>query len=250
MLLVRSSSRSAAAALVVALLLLVYLFRATLSRAMVLATVALALAPALLPALSGQVSGFIVKERPDIVSEDRLAVTIGSRIPVWTAHLNGFKERPILGWGFGLDSDADLSSWKGELTALSLATRDPVNDVLFALESGGLVGLLAYLIILSTTLVAWLPRGVRLALDGSTPLAGATRSVYDSQRLFLVLSVMYIVLFEGDSTAFAAGNFAAAMLWVMLGGALWARGALEGSADTSSIRAACPVTAASIPRQA
>jgi O-antigen ligase len=69
-----------------------------------------------------------------------------SRKDVWRAAWDGFKQRPIFGWGFGADSGI-TKNWNFGLTALGMVERDPVNDFLFMLEGCGIIGFLAYFLL-------------------------------------------------------------------------------------------------------
>ena len=65
---------------------------------------------------------------------------------MWEAAWAGFQKRPLLGWGFGADAGMP-KKWEVEFKALGTVTRDAVNDTLLVLESSGVVGLGAYVLL-------------------------------------------------------------------------------------------------------
>jgi len=147
---------------------------------------------------------------------DRFA---SSRLSTLEKSWRGFEERPLLGWGFGVDSDTDLSRWNGELTALGSTVRDTVNDFTYTLETGGIVGLFAYVLIMSLAFKAWIPWVVRSRMDTGLqrPEYEPLASAYEVQKVFFCLAILLIVMFEFDNTALSAGNFFSALVWVSLG---------------------------------
>jgi len=218
-LLIQSGARSSTLAFLGGFLVMYVLYRSSLSRNLVIGAAIAVAALALSPDLTVRISAFIFKHSEfDQTSEvvDRITA---SRQTAWENHWQGFKERPWLGWGFGVDRNADLSKWNGDLTALGVTGRDPVNDVMYTLESGGVLGLFAYFYVLALIMKAWIPAPVRATLDTALRRRGNEQlaSLYDANKAFVCLTGLLIVMFEWDNTALAAGNFFAALLWVSLG---------------------------------
>lgn len=236
-LLIQSGARSSLVAIVGGFLVFYVLYKSKLSRYFMLGILgAMAGATAVLvviPNPSESISEFVLKHKNEIQysriagnsATERMVFT---RLPLWERHWEGFKERPLLGWGFGLDSDTDLSGWSGEWAAVGRAGRDPTNDVMYSLESGGIVGLFAYLFMLGLIFKASIPRAMRLMFDANLRRPGyeLLGSAYDVWKAFYCLTVLLIVMFEFDNTAFAAGNFFAALLWASLGLSMWSSGML------------------------
>jgi O-antigen ligase len=218
LLMIQSGARSSTLAFLGGFSVLFVLYRSRLSRYLALGGLVTILALVIYPDQSGRVENFVFKHGMT-QSGSALDRVTSTRQTAWESHWEGFEKKPVLGWGFGVDQDTDLSQWHGELTALGSTGRDSVNDIMYTLESGGVVGLVAYVLILSLIFNAWIPRVLRARLDvmrgqpGNETLA----SVYEVQRAFFCLTALLIVLFELDNTALAAGNFFAALLWFSLG---------------------------------
>ena len=103
---------------------------------------------------------FLMVAMPDLPKTARLVLTRQSntsesfseqifktRKDVWSAAWEGFQNRPFLGWGFGAD-DTISKEWNVQFTALGTVSRDHVNDTMIVLESTGIVGLMAYLLLI------------------------------------------------------------------------------------------------------
>jgi O-antigen ligase/polysaccharide polymerase Wzy-like membrane protein len=219
LLMMQSGARSSLAAFVAGLFMLCFLYRERLSRHLVLMLLAGLAVIALVPNVPQRISDFAFKHRVNVEFESTLDHLTFSRQEAWERSWDGFMQKPILGWGFGLDSDADLSNWMGAWTSLGVTGRDPVNDVMSTLESGGVVGLVAYVAIMALLSKGWFPLAVRTSFDGAVKQPEGTRvlQMYEAQKAYFCLSLMLIVLFEFDNTALAAGSFFAALLWVSLG---------------------------------
>ncbi|MBE0622159.1 MAG: O-antigen ligase family protein [Burkholderiales bacterium] len=217
----QSGARSSAMAFLCGFFVLYVFYKGRFSKYLMLAAVAVALAVLIAPGLSTQVGDFVFK-RADTQSESIAERLTSSRIDAWEQSWDGFKQRPILGWGFGIDRNIDLSDWQGEWSSSGFTGRDPVNDVMYSLESGGLVGLSAYLFMLSLLLKAWFPARVRTPLEFALRQPNLRRLAlaYDGYRLYFTLAVSLIALFEFDNTAYAVGNFFAALMWLSMGMAL------------------------------
>jgi O-antigen ligase len=246
----QSGARSAVVAFLGGFIALYFLYSRKISRYVGFVIVATVIAIAVLPNVQQRVGAFIMKHSDEYQSGGALASLLFSHQGVWERSWEGFKERPSLGWGFGEDSSSNLSAWNGELTALGYAQRDPVNDILYSLETGGIVGLIAYLLIATLIFEAWIPARVRSRLDvtldrrGYEPLVEA----YDVQRAYCCTTILLIVLFEFDNTALSAGNFFAALLWISLGQSLGlSRLLMHGLAGVAAASASLPQHAAKVP---
>jgi hypothetical protein len=220
-LLIRSGARSAVVAFIAGFIPLLIFYRAQLSRYVTIGAAAAIVALLTLPFLSDRINGFLVKEASSQTEETDVTLERmgASRLSLWTREWNDFLERPLLGWGFGLDSGANLSNWNGEFTATGVLQVDPTNDILYTLEGGGVVGLFAYVVMMSLMLKAGFPKAVRAALDAELRRPGykMVKEAYETQKAFYCVSILLIVMFEFDNTALAAGNFFAALLWIGLG---------------------------------
>ncbi len=217
-LLIRSGARSSVLGFAGGFLPLLMLYKSRLSRYVIIGATTVTIALMALPFLSDRIGSFAVKHT-DTGSSLTLNNVGSSRWGVWERQWEDFQERPLLGWGFGLEKNVNLSDWNGEFTALGVTTTDVTNDVLTTLQSGGVVGLFAYTFMLSLIFKIWIPASARSRLDGTSrrPGYGLLASAYEAQEAFYCLTTMLIVLFEFDSTALAAGNFFAALFWVSLG---------------------------------
>ena len=142
-----------------------------------------------------------------------------SRVPVWTAAYEGFKKRPLLGWGFGADSTVS-KSWKIRLTSLGTVERDPVNDFLFMMEGCGVIGIGSYLFLIGLVLKqrpsrsqsAFLQNWMR---DGTA--ASADLSLHHAHVVLFTIPVSLLVLNQFDNTALSAGNLISVILWLSAG---------------------------------
>jgi O-antigen ligase len=222
MLLLRSGARSSIIAFLSGFCVLYVFHRARLSKYSILAAVVAALALILSPGYWDQLNALVFKHAEQAPSDELSDRLLFSRQSAWDAHWEGFLERPILGWGFGIDKDSYFSEWEGEWGSTAVTGRDPVNDVMYALESGGIIGLLAYLYMTALIVKAWLPAPVRALLEVQLrrPGFGSVAMAYETYQVFFCLAALLIGMFQFDNTAFAAGNFFAALFWVSMGTAL------------------------------
>jgi len=219
LLMTQSGARSSLAAFVAGVGIMCFLYRERLSRHIILGLLAGLVVIVVIPNVPQRISNFALKYKLNGNYESTLDHLTYSRQDAWERSWDGFKQKPILGWGFGLDSDADLSNWTGAWTSLGVSGRDPVNDVMSSLESGGIVGLAAYLALLTLLVKGWFPATMRTALDGPSKQPDGVRvlRMYDAQKAYFCLSLMLMVLFEFDNTALAAGSFFSGLLWISLG---------------------------------
>lgn len=218
-LVVISGARSSMLALGAGLGSLLLFYNLRLSKWSLVGLTALSGAFLAFPDLPQTIMSIVLKREMEGYDSSALDKITSSRQEVWQRHLNAFQERPLLGWGFGLDKDADMTNWTGELSALGVTGRDPTNDLLYCLEMGGVVGVFAYVFILSVIRDAWPSRRERSVESASSKNGLFTLELAHCQKCFLCIAVLLIVLFEFDNTALAAGNFFAALLWTSLGAA-------------------------------
>ena len=166
-----------------------------------------------------QINAFVNKHT-EFDQVDQPMERIGaSRLPLWAASWEAFTERPIFGWGFGVDRDADMAKWNGQFTSLGFTKRDPVNDFTYTLETGGVIGFFAYFFLLSLVPKMLTTKQRILPLLMHLPPTDHKRvvSALESQQLFTSLTFALTVMFELDGTALSAGNFFAVLLWMSLG---------------------------------
>lgn len=239
-LLLQSGARSSAVAFFGGFFFLYVFYKAHLSRYLMLALVAASAAFAVVPNLPEDISHFVFKKaiNTENTTLERLTFT---RRGVLDSSWKGFEERPLLGWGFGMDSNSNLSNWSGEWQAVGWAGRDTVNDITYVLESGGVVGLFAYVFMLSLIFKAWVPGPLRPMLRVWLPGPQGERlaAVYEVQKVFYCLTVLLMVMFEFDNTALSAGNFFSALFWVSMGLSLGLYATLM-----SSLRRPAPIPSA------
>lgn len=219
--LIRSGARSAVVAFLGGFVPMLIFYRARLSRYFTIAAAAGGVALLALPFLSERISEFLVKHGSSQVEETDVTISsVGaSRLSLWTREWSDFIERPLLGWGFGLDSQVNMSNWDGGFSSAGVTKIDPTNDTLYTLEEGGVVGFFAYVFMMSLLFKTWIPKMTRSAFEAELRRPGyePVAAIYEAQKAFYCLSILLVVLFEFDNTALAAGNFFAALLWVSLG---------------------------------
>jgi O-antigen ligase len=230
-----SGARSSMVALCLGIILLFFYYRKEM-KGLVLAGLLLAgLCMILLPELPKEFIRFAVKSSPYKQSE--ILGPIHSRIPVWSAAYEGFKERPLFGWGFGAD-DTISNQWEIKLTALGAVERDAVNDFLFMMEGCGVVGLGAYLLLILLVVrqrpgwdqVIMLQRFRRKSRESSSLMAMNHMHV----SLF-ILPVCLLVLNQLDNSALSAGNLISVTLWLSAGCAAVIRHEIHGQRQRQAI---------------
>ena len=227
------------------------LMRSLLAKSVILISIALILTfarPALFK-LHSEAMNFITK---DMYHSEGLSVekVFSTRERLWTDAWDGFKRRPLLGWGFGAIADI-TSDWSIRSTSVDVI-RDVTNDILFTLEGSGLVGFMAYLGLMISILRQWPTRqqisrlwrsrrvgmrAKRLLLSAYhsilkkpvprqtfTPIKGAENGLEFIQlevdhmhAIMYILSVSFLVLFMFDCGAFSAGSIISAIFWMSAG---------------------------------
>ena len=233
-----SGARSAMVALISGLGLMSYFYPHKM-RGKVLFVTLLAGGLALtMPNLPKAITGFVVRGHTETkpLSEQ----IFRTRSSVWTAAWEGFKKRPVFGWGFGAE-DNIAKEWQPKFTALGLASRDSVNDTLISLESTGVVGLMAYILLVILAIKQIPTRRERLLLRAIHAPPAVSRetglSAYHNHAVAFIIAGTLLVTVQFDNTALSAGNFVSVTLWlcVALAGAIKSK-ALVYEAATARYR--------------
>jgi len=228
-----SGARSAMAACIAGTILINYFYRDRL-RGIAFWVIILASGLALaFPTLPKALTTFALRSNANVTTfSEQIFVT---RIPVWSAAWEGFKKRPLLGWGFGAD-DRVSKHWEPKLTSIGTTSRDSVNDTLITLESTGIVGLIAY-VLLITLAVRQIPtRQQRMLISRMHGPPFSQRrgdfSAYHVHSVAFIISIALIITVQFDNTALSAGNFVSVTLWlcVALAGAIKSKAVLFESA--------------------
>jgi O-antigen ligase len=231
----KSGSRSALITLLSGIGLLTFFYRPIMKGKIFLAILLICIMAFIFPELPRQAERFISKNQDiSTVLSERMTI---SRESVWKASWGGFKKRPIFGWGFGADSGI-TRSWNFRLTALGMVERDPVNDFLFMLEGCGVIGFLAYFLLIYVGLKQMPTRVEILALKKGSNGS----SVLHAHAIFLTIAMSLLVLVQFDSTALSAGSFIPVILWLSVGAA----GALRREAKMAEIAMRNYITAEAI----
>ncbi len=212
-----SGARSSMIAFSMGVLLLLYYYRKEMKGVVLIGILLGCSVMVSFPQLPQGIVKFVHK------TDDTTAVnalnTIQSRAPVWSASYEGFKKRPLFGWGFGADSTI-RKNWDIKLTALGTVERDAVNDFLFMLEGCGIVGLGAYLLLIfivlkerPTRLQYSLLKNFSHEQDGSSGMM----ALHHTHVMFFILPVCLLVLNQFDNSALSAGNLISVILWLCVG---------------------------------
>lgn len=266
--LIRSGARSSMAAFLVGFIIINYYFRLSrslLTKGILFLVLAFVLAS---PTIYEKMGSLVTKEDWKMEKESGavafetyfktglLPVSLfPTRERLWSEAWEGFMRRPILGWGFGANSDIP-DKWSIKPTAVGM-TRDITNDMLFILEGSGLVGFLAYLALIFSILRQSPTRQELLLIrsslrrrkglfsipaDAEAPVsknlpglwpddgrpgkggAGNTLDELTVSKAYVhlqmyILSVSLFVLFLLDGSAFSAGSLISAIFWVSAGAA-------------------------------
>jgi O-antigen ligase len=218
-----SGARSALVAALAGLLLMNYFYPGKLrGRVLWVALLAGGLALAV-PDIPKAVSHFILRGSSQTKTFSEQIFT--TRASVWTAAWEGFKKRPLFGWGFGAD-DGISKVWEPKLTALGIVSRDSVNDTLIVLESTGVIGLIAYILLVILSMKQIPTRRERFLLrkiHAPPSVSGdAGSSAYHNHAIAFIIAGTLLVTVQFDNTALSAGNFVSVTLWlcVALAGAI------------------------------
>jgi O-antigen ligase len=230
------------------------LFRSLLGKSAVLISIALmlALARPTLSVIHSEVMNFVTK---NVYSSEGLSTktVFSTRERLWSDAWEGFKRRPLLGWGFGAIADMP-TDWSIRPTSLDVI-RDVTNDILFTLEGSGLVGFAAYLGLMLFILrqsptrqqISRLRKSRRIGIRSKQMLLSAYYTILKksytlrqepifqkstengidsvsiqlpldhSHTIMYILSVSLIALFLFDCSAFSAGSIISAIFWLSAG---------------------------------
>jgi O-antigen ligase len=228
-----SGARSAMVASLTGLLLMNYFYPHKLKgKVFWVALLALGLA-FIAPSMSKAVKSFVLRGNTETRTFSEQIFT--TRASVWTAAWEGFKKRPLLGWGFGAD-DGISKVWEPKLTAIGAVSRDSINDTLIVLESTGIVGLMAYILLFFLTIKQIPTRQERFLIrkmhGPPFPQRRADISVYHIHAITFTIGISLFVTVQFDNTALSAGNFVSVTLWlcVALAGAIKSKAVLYESA--------------------
>jgi O-antigen ligase len=228
-----SGARSAMVASVTGLVLMSYLYPNKLRGKVfwiIILTAGLALA---VPNMPKAVKSFALRGGTETVTYSEQIFK--TRTSVWTAAWEGFKKRPLLGWGFGAD-DGVSKQWEPRLTAIGTVSRDSINDTLITLESTGVVGLMAYILLVVLAVKQIPTRQERFLISKMHgppfPQRRGDFSAYHVHAIAYIISISLIVTVQFDNTALSAGNFVSVTLWlcVALAGAIKNKAVLYESA--------------------
>jgi len=228
-----SGARSAMVASIVGIILLNYFYRDRFRGKVlwiIILTAGIAFA---FPDMPNTVKRFVLRGQQETKTFSEMIFL--TRASVWTSAWEGFKKRPLLGWGFGAD-DGISKQWQPRLTALGLVSRDNVNDTLITLESTGVVGLMAYILLVFLAIKQIPTRQQRFLIRKihGPPFDQRRRnfSVYHVHAVAFIISMSLLVTVQFDNTALSAGNFVSVTLWlcVALAGAIKNKAVLYESA--------------------
>jgi O-antigen ligase len=215
-----TGARSSMIALLTGLLLLSYLYRQRLRSLVLWGFIGISLAALAFPGVPSGLLRFAVKRQ-----DDRLTLTeqvLRTRRPLWIEAFDGFKERPIFGWGFGADKNIQ-ARWEVKWTALGTVKRDAVNDVLLIMEGCGILGIVAYILLIYLVIQQWPKLRQRHMLKWYAPeQPGFTHNRDSPHHLHAILSILslsILVLNQFDCSALSAGSFISVVLWASAGGA-------------------------------
>jgi O-antigen ligase len=208
-----SGARSAMIAFLTGIVLMNYFYRTRLSKKTIWITLLMAFLMVAMPDLPKMAR--LVLLRQSNTSESFSEQIFKTRKEVWLAAWEGFQNRPFLGWGFGAD-DTISKEWNVQFKALGTVSRDSVNDTMTMLESTGIIGLIAYLLLLLVAFRQIPTRHQRWMLyqpSFSIPLK-IDLSLYHIHAVAYITAISLIVMVQFDNTALSAGNFISVVLWL------------------------------------
>ena len=208
-----SGARSAIIAFLTGIVLMNYFYRTRLSKKTIVITLLMTFLMVAMPDLPKNVR--LVLLRGERTSESFSEQIFKSRKEVWSAAWEGFQKRPFLGWGFGAD-DTMSKEWNVQFRAVGTVSRDNVNDTMIVLESTGIVGLMAYLLLILVALKqipTWNQHWMLCQPSFSIP-SKIDLSFYHAHAIAYILVTSLIVMVQFDNTALSAGNFVSVVLWL------------------------------------
>jgi O-antigen ligase len=210
-----SGARSAVVASITGLLLMSYFYPGKLRGKMFWVAILAGGFAFAVPDMPKAVSHFILRGSSQTKNFSEQIFT--TRAPVWTAAWEGFKQRPLFGWGFGAD-DGIAKDWQPKLTAIGIVSRDSINDTLIVLESTGIVGLMAYILLLFLAIKQIPTRQERFLIrkmhGPPSPQRRVDLSAYHIHVIAFSVGVSLFVTVQFDNTALSAGNFVSVTLWL------------------------------------
>jgi O-antigen ligase len=216
----QSGARSSIIGLSFGVLLLFYYYRRETQRYVIIAILLGGITMIAFPNLPGEISRFMIKS--DAKIEATAFNPMRSRMPSWTASWNGFKERPLLGWGFGASNNV-TGDVEITLTSSQIVQRDPVNDFLFMLEGCGVVGFAAYMLLIIIVFKQNPGKSLKPILQRfrqGQDISPDVISLHEYHVVLYVLSVCLIILNQFDNSALSAGNLISVTLWLCAGCAI------------------------------
>jgi len=215
-----TGSRSALITVITGIGLIIVFYRQMVRNKMFWIIYLICLVSLISPTLPYKVKQFIYKSE-DPSSKFMIQMT-KSRSEIWSAAWEGFKSRPVYGWGFGADSEI-TKDWTIRLTALGTVKRDAVNDFLFMLEGCGVIGLGAYLLLIYIALKQRLTRRQVLTLEKINYKRLDPKEYYLTvshiHAIMFILAISLLVLVQFDNTALSAGNFISVVIWLSVASA-------------------------------
>jgi O-antigen ligase len=219
----QSGARSSTIALSAGVMLLLHYYRRETQRYAMLAVLLGGIMMVAFPEFPKEIARFFVKSESRI--ESTSSNPLRSRIPVWAEAYGGFRQRPLLGWGFGAASNVSKQH-KFTLTAIGVVERDAVNDIMFMLEGCGLIGLGAYFLLIYIVFKQAPTKSQKSVLQSIASgyrLKPSDLSLNHTHVIFYVLSICLILLNQFDNSALSAGNFISVTLWASVGCAITLR---------------------------
>ncbi len=215
----QSGARSSIIALSIGVLLLFHYYRRETHRYVMLAILFGGMLMVAFPNLPGEMVRFVVKSEE--VTDAASLNPMRTRMPVWNAAYEGFKQRPLLGWGFGAASNV-LKQSKFTLSSFGMVERDAVNDFMFLLEGCGLIGVGAYLLLIYLIIRQSPSRSQISFIQNHSHSRNASPdllSLHHTHVMLFVLSICLILLNQLDNSALSAGNLISVTLWLSVGAA-------------------------------
>jgi O-antigen ligase len=223
----QTGARSSVLALTIGVLLLFHYYPRETQRLAVLGILLSGLIMISFPKVPGELAHFILKTPED--NTGKSFTPVSSRKPIWSAAYEGFKARPLVGWGFGADKKISRK-WEIKLTAIGAVERDAVNDFFFMLEGCGIIGLGSYLLLICIVL-AQRPiasqKSILRRFRRNQKVNPDAIALYHTHVAFFILPTCLLVLNQFDNSALSAGNLISVITWLCTGCAAILRNELD-----------------------